>query len=94
MTKLRRGAPYSVAAIFVGEVTRTDMEGVRWRTLVTDGHDAGFVDAEPAAPIRVEPGMDVPAPYIEREVEYAAGRLTPGSRLEELTAASPVVIPL
>ena len=94
LTKLRRGAPHSVAAVFVGEVASENAAGVRWRTFVTDGNDAGFVDAEPAVSLRLEPGMEVPPTHIERQVEYVAGQLTPESRLEELLASSPVVIPL
>jgi hypothetical protein len=46
LAKLRQGTPYSVAAAFVGEMTPSGMDGVRWRVYVTDGHTSGYVDAE------------------------------------------------
>ena len=94
LRKLRRGAPYSVAAVVVDEVGPRDLERVRWRTLVTDGQAVGFVDAEPENVVDASAGTEIPATYIERAVEYAAGRLDPERRLEELLEASPVAIPL
>lgn len=94
LTKLRRGAPYSVAAVYVAEVRASGPDGVRWRTFVTDGESAGFVDAKPPSTVQVRSPSEVPPTLIEREVEYAAGRLARESRLERLLASSPVVIPL
>ena len=92
LRKLRRGAPYSVAAVFVAEVPEGDDDRVRWRTFVTDGKSTGFVDAQPEIEVTARTSGEVPAALIEREVEYAAGRLSRESRLEELLEASPVPI--
>lgn len=94
LSKLRRGAPYSVAAVFVAEVAESAEDRVRWRTFVTDGESAGFVDAEPEIVVDPRVRNEVPPALIEREVEYAAGRLSRESRLEDLLEASPVPIRL
>lgn len=94
LTKLRRGAPYSVAAVLVAEPEPRGTNRLRWRTFVTDGESAGFVDAEPEGIVDTRSGTEIPATYVERAVEYAAGRLPPERRLEELLEASPVAIPL
>ncbi len=92
LRKLRQGAPYSVAAVYVAEIGESEGDRVRWRTFVTDGETAGFVDAEPEIRVSARSSSEVPAALIEREVEYAAGRLSRESRLEELLEASPVPI--
>ena len=94
LTKLRRGAPYSVAAVLVAAPEPRDADRLRWRAFVTDGEATGFVEAEPERAVEIRPETEIPATYVERAVEYAAGRLPPERRLQKLLAASPVAIPL
>jgi hypothetical protein len=35
----------NVAAVFAGEVTPSDLDGVRWRFVVADGNTRGTIDA-------------------------------------------------
>lgn len=59
LDKLRQGAPYSVAAVLVCEVTPPGLDGARWRFYVSDGHESGFVELGIAATNGGEQGMDI-----------------------------------
>lgn len=92
LEKLRRGAPYSVAAVFVRETTEPGLDGASWRVFVTDGHTYGFVTVLWANSNGGERGMDVDREFLATEVEYEAGTLARESRLADLLAQGSVAI--
>lgn len=74
LDKLRRGAPYSVAAVLIAEVAPNGLDGARWHLYVTDGHDSGFVEAQISGTNGGRRGMAVDAAFLEAEVEFISGR--------------------
>jgi hypothetical protein len=91
--KLRQGAPYSVAAILVGETTPPDLDGARWVALVCDGRTHGLIDVELSGSNGGRRGMQVDPAFIEGEVEWRAGHFPRECRLVLLLASKTVVIP-
>lgn len=92
LDKLRRGAPYSVAAVFIGEVTQNGLDGAQWRLYVSDGRESGYVEAQISGTNGGHRGMSVEPAFLEFEVEFISGRFARVARLQRLLAASPVAI--
>ena len=83
----------NVAAIFVGEVSPQDLDGVRWRFVVTDGDKVDTVDAGIPGSQGGAPGMAVgDETALERQVERKAAGFPVATRLTDLVAASPLVL--
>jgi hypothetical protein len=91
--KLRRNETlYGVAAIFVGQCSPPDQDGVSWRFVVADpsrtdtllgtvsGSQGGYHD------------MPVDEKALEAEVEQIAGSFAVETRLDDLVAASPLTL--
>ena len=93
LVKLRQGAPYSVAAVLVGETTPPGMDGARWWVLVCDGHTHGVMDVELSGTNGGSRGMEVAPEFIEGEVEWRAGHFPRECRLAALLESKTVVIP-
>jgi hypothetical protein len=93
LEKLRGGAPYSVAAVLVGETTPPGMDGARWRVLVCDGNTYGLMDVELSGTNGGSRGMEVDRAFIEGEVEWRAGQFPRERRLAALLESKTVVIP-
>lgn len=90
--KLRRGAPYSVAAVLAGETTPPGMDGARWSVFVIDGRTFGFVNLLWANTNGGEAGMEVDPAFLEREVEFEAGSFPREARIQALLAQGEVAI--
>jgi hypothetical protein len=93
LAKLKGGqVATSVAAIFVGDLTANDLDGVHWRFVVTDGSTIGTVDGGIAGSKVGARGMAVNEADLERRVEREAGRFPVDTRMDDLLAASPLVL--
>jgi hypothetical protein len=92
LEKLRRGAPYSIAAVLVAEATPNGLDGARWHMYVTDGRESGVVDVDISGTNGGHRGMEIAPAFLEAEVEFLSGSFPRDERLRLLLAASPVAI--
>lgn len=91
--KLRRNQTAgNIAAVFVGEVSPDDLDGVRWRFVVTDGSTVDTIDAGISGSSGGEHGMAVDQGDLERQVESRALGFPVETRFADLLAASPLTM--
>jgi hypothetical protein len=82
----------NIAAVFVADVTPADLDGVRWRFVVTDGSTADTIEAGISGSCGGVRGMAVDEGGLERLVEQRALNYAVETRLEDLLAASPLTL--
>lgn len=93
MNKVRAGdLPYDVAAVLVGASGPADLDGARWRFVVTDGRTEDSLDAGLSGTQGGERGMQIDRSTLEAAVEKRAGRFARESRLADLVAESPLTL--
>jgi hypothetical protein len=92
--KLQRGETiYDVAAVFIAESTKPDLDGASWSVYVTDGNVGGvMVEAMVARTYGGARGMAVDPAKIERAIERRAGHFPAETRLRDLAASTWVQI--
>jgi len=92
LSKLRRGAPYGIAAVLVGEATPPGLDGARWLVAVTNGMRIGIVRVEWSRSNGGERRMNVDRAFLEGEVEWRSGNFPLESRLTNLLESKTIVI--
>jgi hypothetical protein len=81
---------YGVAAQFIGESGRRDLDGVRWRFAVSDGSTVEVIEAVLSGTGGGEAGMEVEPTELEYKVEKRARQYAIETRLRDLVADSPI----
>ena len=90
--KFAAGAPYGIAAVLVGECGPPDLDGNRWRFVVTDGTTVAEVDADLSGTQGGRRGQTIEPAMLERAVEVRSGAFPADVRLTELLARSPLLL--
>jgi hypothetical protein len=84
-------SPTGIGAAFVRDVSPPDLDGFRWRIVVSDGRLGGHIIAEMS---RSQPinAVVIPVLTLQRIVERKAGAFPRESRVEDLLAAGRLVL--
>jgi hypothetical protein len=85
------GSATGIGASFDRDITPPDLDGHRWRLIVSDGVDAGQLAAELSRSQSIAESS-IPVLTLMRVVERRAGGFPRESRLEDLLAAERLVL--